>query len=186
MSIITPVSETVVQRPSVRLVPYIQRYLGYRYAGFAPGLHRGLPSRNITFIISLDRPVEMQLAPGQDQSVSGQTIAMQSFVGGLQTWPAHILHDGAQVGIAVELTPLGASAVLGVPGGEMAGQVFSLADLLGKRGRDLTERLLNTNGWPARFRVLDDALADGCSERHAASGEVVEAWARLVRRTGRA
>ena len=184
MSMGAPISEVVVQPPSGRLVPYLRQYVGYRYAGFQPGLHRGLPSRNLTFIISLDRPVEMQLAPGQDQPVSGPRFAMQAFVGGLQTWPAHIFHDGVQEGIAVELTPLGASAVLGVPGGELAGRVVALEALLGRRGRHLTERLLNTPDWPGRFRVLDHALAAGLSERHLPSDQVRTAWTRLVGRPG--
>jgi AraC-like DNA-binding protein len=184
MSALSPRTEVVVQWPSVRLQPYLTQYVGYRYSGFPAGLHRGLPSRNLTFIISLDGPVEMQLAPGHDQSISGVPFAMQAFVGGLQTWPAHIVHDGSQHGIAVELTPLGASAVLGVPGGELAGCVFALDDLLGARGRRLTEQLLNTDGWPARFRLLDGSLAAGLSEHRAPAAGVEQAWSWLVNRPG--
>jgi AraC-like DNA-binding protein len=84
----------------------------------------------------------------------------------------------------VDLTPLGASAVLGVPGGELAGQVVALDNLLGRRGRDLTERLLHTPGWPARFRLLDHTLAAGVSERQQPPDQIQEAWARLVTHPG--
>jgi len=174
------VSEMVTQRPSARLATAVVRYIGYRLDGFPAGLHRGLPSRHLTFIVSLDRPVEMQLSPDQH----GPHIAMQAFVGGLQTWPAQIHHDGRQEGIAVELTPLGASAVLGVPGGELAGQVVELDSVLGARGRHVTERLLNTSGWPDRFALLDDALMQGYSERHGAPEEIVHAWDQMVKRPG--
>lgn len=168
--------EAVACRPSPGLAPYVLRYVGYRYAGFPPGLHRGLPSRHLTFIISLDRPVEMiQLADHCEPSVT-----MQAFVGGLQTWPARIRHDGREHGIAVELTPLGSGAVLGVPAGALAGQVFTLHDLLGSRGRALTERLLNAEGWSERFALLDEALLGGLSERLEPAGALRHAWDRLV------
>jgi len=111
-------------------------------------------------------------------------IRMGSFVGGLQTWPARIQHDGNEHGIAIELTPLGAGAVLGVPAGELAGQVVELGDLLGARSRELTERLLNADGWSARFAVLDEILVRGLCERYLPAGEVVHAWDRLVGAAG--
>ncbi len=183
------IEDIASQRPGPVLARYVERYVGYRLAGFAPGIHRGLPSRHLTFIVSLDRPVEMDLLPtpcpvAQDSRNPSDgerpQVAMQSFVGGLQTWPAQIHHDGSQHGIAVELTPLGAAAVLGVPGGELAGQVVDLGDLLGARGRELTERLVDAPGWPERFAVLDAVLSRGLSTRHLPPGEVTRAWSRLV------
>ena len=169
-----------IGQPAPRLASYVHRYVGYRYAGFPPGLHRGLPSRYLTFIISLDRPVEMVLDPDG----TGPSLRMGAFVGGLQTWPAQIHHEGNEHGIAVELTPLGAPAVFGLPGGELAGQVVSLADLLGARSRELSERLRETDGWPARFAVLDDVLLRGLSERYLAPGALRHAWDRLVQAGG--
>lgn len=179
-----PISEMVMERPRPALRPFVDRYVGYRYVGFPPGLHRGLPSRHLTCIISLDHPVRMQLDAADGPPGRGQTIALQAFVGGLQTWPAHIFHDGVQVGIAVELTPLGSGAVLGARGDELAGRVVSLDDLLGTRGRHLTERLLNAEGWPTRFRLLDAALAAGLSELHAPSAEMGVAWSLLTSSPG--
>jgi AraC-like DNA-binding protein len=186
------IEDIAIQRPALGLAPYIARYVGYRMEGFAPGIHRGLPSRHLTFIVSLDRPVEMMLTPPDARTPSGHPdtaaptrpmVAMQSFVSGLQTWAAHVLHDGNQHGIAVELTPLGAAAVLGVPGGDLAGQVIALDDLLGARSRELTARLLDADTWPARFTILDDLLSRGLRRRYLPSGEVRQAWSRLV--TGR-
>ena len=174
------ISDVALRRPSPPLAPYVERYIGYRFEGFPAGIHRGLPSRHLTFIISLDKPVEMLLAADAIES----PVKMGSFVGGLQTWPARIRHDGNEHGIAVELTPLGAPAVLGVRAGELAGQVIELGDVLASRSRELTARLLEVEGWPARFAVLDEILLRGLCDRHAPSGTVVHAWDRLVSGAG--
>ncbi len=106
---------------------------------------------------------------------------MQAFVGGLHTSAAAIHHDGNQYGTAVELTPLGAHAVFGMPAGELTGQVVPLGDLLGGRACELTERLAEARAWKHRFAVMDDVLARGRSER-TVPPEVMHAWERLVRR----
>ncbi len=48
-----PAAEWVIGLPAGPLRPYVDRYLGYRLAGFAPGIHRGLPSRHMTFIVGI-------------------------------------------------------------------------------------------------------------------------------------
>jgi len=115
---------------------------------------------------------------------TGPPIWLDAFVGGLQTWPAQIHHDGNEHGVAVELTPLGAPAVFGLPGGELAGQVVDLGDLLGARSRELSERLREIEGWPERFAVLDEVLLRGLSERYLAPGTIMHAWDRLVHAGG--
>ena len=47
--------------------------------------------------------------------------ALGAFVAGLHAGPATIAHDGNQFGVSLDLTPLGARALLGVPAGELAG-----------------------------------------------------------------
>ncbi len=170
------VTDVTARRPGVGLASYVERYVGYRLEGFPAGVHRGLPSRHLTFIVSFDKPVEMLATPDPRQP----SVAMQAFVGGLHTRAALIRHDGNQRGIAVELTPLGACAVLGIPAGELAGRVVEAADLLGARGRELTERLVDADGWPDRFAVLDEILARGLCERYLPPVELVHAWDRLV------
>src|SRR5688572_14065938 len=174
------INDVAIRRPNPRLAPYVARYIGYRFEGFPPGIHRGLPSRHLTFIVSLTKPVEMVF----DGMPGRQPVRMASFVGGLQTWPAQIRHDGNEHGIAIELTPLGAPAVLGALAGELAGQVVELDDLLAARSRELSERLKEAEGWPARFAVLDEILVRGFRERYAPEVIVTQAWDRLVQGAG--
>lgn len=167
------VSEVVISRPRGRLCPFIDRYVGYRQTGFAPGLHRGLPSRHLTFILSLDNPVEVVASPDPTQTPS----SFQGLVCGLHTRAALIRHDGNEHGIAIELTPLGARAVFGLPAIELSTSVLGLDELLGRRGRHLIERLLQAPDWPARFAVLDDVLSAGLGETATElPAEVQRAW----------
>jgi transcriptional regulator GlxA family with amidase domain len=69
-----------------------------------------------------------------------------------------IVHDGAQSGIQLQVSPLGARALLGVPAGELAGLDIHAADVLGLLGTELPERLHAADSWDARFRLLDDRL----------------------------
>ena len=51
------VLESVVGLPAAPLRPLVSRYRGYCMQGLAPRLHRGLPSRHLTVIISLGAAV---------------------------------------------------------------------------------------------------------------------------------
>jgi len=79
--------------------------------GFPPGLHRGLPSRYLTFLISIGRPIETLAMPAG----SHLPPSLQALVGGLQTGPTVVRHDGNEEGIAVELSPVGARCMFGLP-----------------------------------------------------------------------
>jgi AraC-like DNA-binding protein len=151
-----PVLESAARRPLPPLRPFVERYSGYRMAGFRPGLHRGLPSRHLTFIISLAGPVEIAAMPDILQAPA----ALSAFVGGLHNGPAAIVHDGTQVGVSLSLTPFGARGLLGVPAGELAGRVIDLEALLGADAGRLADRLHTAAGWEERFALLDTVLLE--------------------------
>jgi AraC-like DNA-binding protein len=82
--------------------------------------------------------------------------------------------------IDLKLSPLGAYTLLGVPMSELTNEVVELADLLGPAAARLTERLANTEGWAARFAVLDAFLAARAAAGPTPAVEVAWAWRRLV------
>jgi AraC-like DNA-binding protein len=168
-------TEMVTGTPAPPLRSIIDGYRGYRIGG-PSGTHRGLPSPHLTFIISLDEPVDIARMPGDAQSPG----RFQAFVGGLHATPASIRHDGFQHGLSLELTPLGARSLLGLPAGELASTVVHLEDVLGPSALGLVDRLASANGWRERFAVLDEVLVqrlrDGCAPRP----EVTRAWQRLL------
>ncbi len=168
--------------PAPPLRPYIDRYVGYCLRGFAPGVHRGMPSRHLTFIISLDAPVHIAALP--DRTWTGARL--DAFVGGLHSSAARIEHDGTQVGVSMSVTPLGARALFGVPAAALASTVVDLRDLLGFGTNELTERLRAADTWSERFAVLDDVLVRVLRDVPPIAPELARAWNRLTATDGAA
>jgi len=149
----------------------VTRYIGYAQEDVTLAVHRGLPSRHVTLVISLEGPVRYAGAG-----------ALQSAVGGLHTKPALITQDRVQRGVQLELDPLGVRTLLGVPAAELAGRTVDLADFGGELAR-LPHRLAEADGWPARFAILDEVLAARAVTPVGASPELERAW-RQLRRSG--
>ncbi|MDG4797811.1 AraC family transcriptional regulator [Micromonospora sp. WMMD1082] len=95
----------------------------------------------------------------------------------------HGIHELAEWrhGVAIGLTPAGASALLRVPGPELAGATVDPAALLGRRAIELTDRLGAAPDWPARFALLDELLAAWLPAERAPDNAVSRAWWRLHR-----
>jgi AraC-like DNA-binding protein len=168
-----PVTDTATRRPAAALRPFVERYRGYRLEGFPPATHHGLPSRHLPVMVSFDRPVV---------SAAGDT--RWAFAGGLHDRAATIVHDGNQHGMAIQLTPMGARTVLGLPGGVLAGTVVDLEDVLGAHARELYDRLAAASEWQTRFDIIDEVLVRAAHRRledpPEPPSEVVRAWRRLV------
>ena len=146
-------TDWVARRPAPALRPLIDSYIGYRIAG-RPGVHRGLPSRHLTLIVSIGEPIDV-LA----QTDPRQAPDRYRFVaGGLQDRPALIATPAHQEGVAVELTPLGSRAVLGMPAGALWDASVEAADVVGPAAVELWERLHHAGGWPERFAACDDVF----------------------------
>ena len=178
------VAESVVYRPPALLQPYVESYVGYRYSGFAPGEHMGLPSRHLTFIVTFDAPLELSRLPdGREQLTSFDTL-----LGGLHTSPAVIRHDGSQHGVQLQVTPAGARGLFGLPAAELAGMVVPLDAIWGRLNGELLDRLDAAAGWHARFAVLDRVLLRALSARveipSGARRETTAAWERLTATAG--
>ena len=143
----------VRRRPAPALRPLIDAYIGYRIPG-RPGVHRGLPSRHLTLIVSIGDPIDVVA-----QSDPRQAPDRYRFVaGGLQARPALIATPALQEGVAVELTPLGSRAVLGLPAAALWDTSVEAADVVGPAGVELWERLHHAGGWAARFAACDDVF----------------------------
>nr|WP_221203805.1 helix-turn-helix domain-containing protein [Modestobacter versicolor] len=151
---------------------YVATAVGYRQEGLAPGVHRGLPSPHLTFVVTLDEPLVVAAHPDPQQAPG----RYDGLVGGLHTRPALIVHPGRQVGLQLALTPLGARALLGVPAGALAGLDVAVPDLLGARGAELVDRVRAATDWPGRFAAVEQVLLRGAHPHAAPAPEVAEAW----------
>ncbi len=122
-------------------------YDGFEQQGFPPGVHRGVPGRYLTLIVSLSEPI--RVVP-----VEGCTVRDGRFdavVGGLTSKAVAIRHDGRQHGVKVSLTPMGARAVYGMPAAALANDVVDVGHILGGLGRELSERSREAHSWRERF-----------------------------------
>jgi AraC-like DNA-binding protein len=174
------IAQHVVGVPAPPLRAFVYRYTGYRYEGFEPGVHVGLPSRHLTFLVSLGDPIDVGLF--HDQTVPRERFA--ALVGGLHTQPAAVHHDGNQYGIQLDVTPLGARALFGMPASEIATLTLPLDTVLGHRAGELMDRLRSASVWSRRFAVLDQILLHTLSELDEPPHEVTFAWDRLTRSGG--
>jgi AraC-like DNA-binding protein len=179
-----PIATQVQGRPAPALRPYVREYVGFELRGFPAGVHQGPPTRDLTAVISLDRPFEMTGSDG-----SGRHDRFTAVAGGLISRSVQVHHGGEQHGIQVSLTPSGARAVYGMPAGELADQLVPLEVLLGPLAPELVERLPMQPTWSARFSVLDEVLLRAVrlhpDRVQRVRDEVAEAWRRLVAARGR-
>lgn len=168
---------TRTPHPSVRWLA--SSYIGYRQHGLTLPVHRGLPSRHITLVISLAEPIRMLSTPR-----SGLPERASALVGGMHTSPVLLAQDAYQCGLHLELNPLAARALFGLPAAELADGVVHLADLGVRALTELPERLADTPTWEHRFALVDDALRRAAGEPVFAAAEVLRAWRRLLAEDG--
>jgi len=175
-------AEWVVGLPSSRLALFIDRYVGYRTTGFAPGVHRGLPSRHMTFIVSVGPSIDVVSQTNSEQMPESYACVLS----GLQASPALISHDGNQEGVAIELTPLGCRALFAMPSSALWNSSFEFGDVAGGAGRELWERIQGLDAWSDRFAACDEVLTRLANGNTAVAPELDHAWRTLVNAGGMA
>jgi AraC-like DNA-binding protein len=151
-----------VLRPHVRGV-----YTAY-YEDVPGGVRRlEVPHPGIVLIVSLG------------PSIAVGDHARTSFVAGLHETPVTAGHDGIQHGVQINLTPLGARRILGLPMRELTSTAVDMGDVLGPEGALLGERLASLPDWETRFAALDAVLLRRLLAAGPVRPDVVHAWSRL-------
>jgi AraC-like DNA-binding protein len=144
-------------------------------------VHVGLPSTSITMIVAFDDALDVGWLRSPEHATYWTSAS------GLHTEPAVIRTHGHQHGIQLELTPVGARALLGLHAGELAATTTDTERLpLGLTGSE--------HAWIAegasdgvRLHRLEQALASRLGHRCGeAPDEVTEAWRVLGATGGRA
>ena len=161
------------------LRPYVGAISGYAYDGDPPPLHRGLPSRHLTLVITLDEPLGVAW-PG------ASVEKFDALVGGLHSTAVHVGATPSRAGVQLSLTPAAARVLLGLPPIELASTVVGLDDLLGRPARTLTEQLREAPTWDARFELLEGLLLERWADdvTRGERPEVGWAWRRLCESGG--
>ncbi|OLL96628.1 Transcriptional regulator, AraC family [Pseudonocardia sp. Ae706_Ps2] len=143
-----------------------------------------MSSAHLTVVLCLDGTVDLLAAPDPRRGPGRFTAS----AAGLHTAPALLAAGAPQSGMQLEMTWRGARTLLGLPAGELAGDVVDLALLLPDLDT-LLDRLRAEPGWAGRCALLDAALcrvADARDGPGEPAPEVVHAWELLVRSGGTA
>ena len=169
--------EMAFAEPDGRLAGLMQRMCGYREWSASPLQRIQPPYSGLPLIIGFGEPIR----------VSGETYALDrvsSFVAGLDIAAARTEGVGHQAGIQLDLTPLGAARLLGMPLEPLAYRLASLEDLIGAEGGRLAQRLGDATNWADRLTLVE-AFALERIARHPAPPPLVAAlWRRLTASRG--
>lgn len=162
--------------PALR--PYVGDLSGYAYDGDPPTLHRGLPSRHLTLVITLDEPLGVAW-PGSPVE------KFDALVGGLHSTAVHVGATPSRAGVQLSLTPAAARVLLGLPPVELASTVVGLDDVLGRPARALIDQLREAPSWDARFDLLEGLFLERwAGDAPKVRPELGWAWQRLCERGG--
>lgn len=158
------------------LADYAFDYLGYHdeTGGFR---QITTPSGGVVLILNLGDPYRIQNSAG----VAPERF--DSFIAGLSDVPGYVESTGLSAGVQVNLTPIGARLVTGLPMHLLTNAVLNVEDAFGPIGGELMERLREAATWGARFQIIDSFI----QARLLAANERPEAmvWAyATLRRTG--
>ena len=165
--------------PPAALAGVVDGYCGYVERAVLPMRRRQVATGCVTLIVSFGDAIAVQMST--DTTASRVT----SFVAGLHDGWVVTEYAGPQAGVQIDLSPIGAYRLLGVPPSEIANGVVDLDALELRWLAELPERLAAAPGWCERFVALDLELA-----RRAAGGPDIDrsvawAWRQLTESQGR-
>lgn len=165
----------------VRLAPaglraHVVSYTGYSVHAAPPRRRVNVPSVTVTLCLTWGAP--LRLTPVRGRPVAGGNVDAVMF--GLQRGPVLGETSGTGYGVQVELTPLGAYALLAIPLRYLADTMVHPDDVLGRYWCVLlTEQLAAAPDWGARWAILDGAFAARLALGRSPSPVVLEAWSLL-------
>lgn len=165
-------------RPHPALAGLVLGYGGYREYSPVPVRRRQAPTGSCTLILSFAPALRLHGPAGP--------VVSTSFLAGMHDGAVVTEFTGAQHGVQVNLTPLGAHVLLGRPMRELTNLTPRLDELGVPELAGLPARLAHDPGWPQRFARIDGVLRgllDVSTTRP--DPEVVWAWARLTATAGR-
>lgn len=152
-----------------------------RYEGFAPGddavlRFRALPCSFAPLILEFG--AEWQVADGRRPE--SPAARLSAFAAGLGDGPVLIESRGRTRCVQVDLTPIGARRLLGLPMHELANRSVDLRAVLGRAGDELVERLAEAPDWAGRFALVDRALLARLADAAPVDGAVAWSFERLA------
>jgi AraC-like DNA-binding protein len=172
--------ELALRNPSPALRPYLRSYAGYTEESRAPIRRLEFPAPKVVVIFEFGPPIRVFETTGPRRALRYPG----GFVAGMDEVVTITDHDGFQRGLEVNLTPIGARLVFGVPMSELAGRVVSFRDLAPREHRSLVERLEEMPDWDARLDLIEEIFGRRIAESRVPIDVVSWAVGRIEERGG--
>lgn len=163
-------------QPDPRLRHLVRRYTDFAQRADGPVVTSETPIAGLVLIVDLEA----------GWTVEGKRFG--SFAAGLTDGPTRVRHEGVSRAIQIDLSPLAARSLLGVPGGELGGLTVELDDVLGSEAGRLAEALHAAPDARSRADLLDAALLRrlrGGGPFDEVAPDVARAWSLLEQSGGR-
>ncbi len=177
----SPAWEYVKHTPAPALRPHVLSYEGYAERADTVVYDRRMPAGAVPMIIGFGASMR-SAGPG----TRGAAKFEQAFVAGLHDTHTTSEWSGRSRGVQVNMTPIGAHLLLGLPMDSITDRVVALDDVFGAAGRDLVERLQHATSWGARFDAVDAVLTERMAKSRVRPTEgAAWAWQRLNATQGR-
>jgi len=166
--------EMVSRLPHARLAGYVLGYTGYVEQTRLTMRRREVPFAGVPLIISFGPTIRVA-----GSGASPDWSQYRSFVAGLDDRFARTEYSGAQHGLQVNFTPLGAYRFFGVSMRALANRVLHLDDVLGAQGHGIVSQVAETPTWEERFALLDRLITSRMEANREPSTGVAWAWRRI-------
>jgi AraC-like DNA-binding protein len=174
--------EMVVGKPASRLQPHVCEYEGWSEWTSGPTLRKQFGGVGVPMIFLFEEGFRSTGNPAMPLE------ARNAFIAGINDTYALTDSGPRMDGVQINLSPLAAYRMFGVPMHELSGHTVELEDVLGDDARVLGERLRDasdgTGGWNECFDVLDEYFAQRLATGRVPSEGVAWAWHQLVRYDG--
>lgn len=168
--------------PAPSLRGWLVGYCGYREIGGRPVKRRELPSPTIPLILNLGEPW-ISYDPDRPER---QRWLRRSFTAGLHRRHALVGSIGSALCLQVDMTPLAARRLFGLPMGELTDAVLEVDDLPGHWLAELVDRLAEARDWAARFDLVDRVFIARLAAVPSPSPIALRAWQTLRQSRGAA
>lgn len=167
--------------PGPRLAPFVGGFTSYSVRDAGLVRRREMPTGFATLVFNLGAELRVEHPVGTRTVFPGGT----GFFAGLHSRHAVTETDGAQDGVQVMLTPLGARRLLALPLDEVGGSLADPLDLLGALACEAIGRLRECTSPAQHLAILRQLVERRIAASEPVARDLSWAWRRLQEDAGR-
>ncbi len=173
--------EAATRQPHARLASLLcGPYLGWTEETLRPLPRRELPFPGLPLILGFGSSFRL----ADTRRPRNAAIQVGSFVAGLDDWFTESLSPTGSCAVQVNLSPLGARSIFGVPLELLTRRIIPLHDFLGVDGVRLEAQVASESSWEGRFDRLEQWLLARLDTAPLPSAEIRWIWSEIDRSRG--